>query len=124
MSLELQLAHCNICSGYYSSTVLNSKDLGSPAIIDHYFYHGEPWFTLDKKTFDLSVDRRSADVKVVNFEEHLKDDHKYCTCNNLTASFTTNKQMPTDDTDHDIYFYDLYITYNNFHQDLPARKAI
>ncbi|WDF46280.1 hypothetical protein PQ459_15380 [Chryseobacterium sp. KACC 21268] len=132
MALELQLAHCNICKGYYSSTVLNTKDLSSPEIIDHYFYHGEPWFTLDKKTFDLSVDHQSADVKVVDFEEHLKYDHQYCTCaesqndtlDNLSANLKTNKKVLNEYVDQDIYFYDLYITYNNIHQDLPARQAI
>lgn len=135
MALELQLAHCDACNGYYSSTVLNPRDLNHPDIIDHYFYHGEPWFTLDKKTFDHSVDHQEANVRIVDFEEHIKDDHSYCTCAqkgkqrkdylyHLTPNLNTQKKAIKEYIDQDIYFYDLYITSNNFHQDIPARQAI
>lgn len=136
MALELQLAHCGTCKGYYSSTVVNPNDLQNPKIIDHFFYHGEPWFTLDKKTFVLSTDHQTADVRIVDFEEHQKEDHLYCTCKrtvdskndfkcNLVSNFhnTADKSL-NEYTDEDIYFYDLYITYNNFHNDVPARQAI
>jgi hypothetical protein len=135
MALKLQLAHCGACEGYYSSTVLNTRDLHNPEIIDHYFYHGEPWFTLDRKTFDLSVDHEAAEVRVVDFLEHLENDHSYCQCAHRakvkrehhyyqTASGNAKSKIPAEDSEHDIYFYDLYITYNNFHQDIPVRQAI
>ena len=135
MALKLQLAHCAACNGYYSSTVLNPKDLNHPEIVDHYFYHGEPWFTLDKKKFDQSVDHPDADVRIVDFEEHIKNDNCYCTCASKTKSrkdylyhlipnLHTQKKTIKEYIDQDIYFYDLYITSNNFHQDIPARQAI
>lgn len=135
MALELQLAHCGTCNGYYSSTVVNPNDLQNPKIIDHYFYHGEPWFTLDKKTFGLSTSQQATDVRIVDFEEHQKVDHQYCTCNrmvdskndlkcNLISNTHMSDKTVNEYTEEDIYFYDLYITYNNFHNDVPARQAI
>lgn len=135
MALKLQLAHCDACDGYYSSTVLNPKNINHPDIVDHYFYHGEPWFTLDQKTFDESVDRQSGSIQTVDLDEHIKDDQRYCTCIKkanhkkehlyyLAPNSTRNHKALNDYVDQDIYFYDLYITYNNFHQDIPTRQAI
>ncbi len=135
MALELQLAHCEKCKGYYSSTVLNPQDLNNPEIIDHYFYHGEPWFTLDKKTFDNSIDSCNSQVKIVDLQQHQENDRHYCSCQNnyvvkteknvhQTPKKDLNRKKVKEYIDQDIYFYDLYITYNNFHQDIPARKAI
>jgi hypothetical protein len=133
MALELQLAHCDTCNGYYSSTVLNPKDLDHPEIIDHYFYHGEPWFTLDKKTFD-ALNQQSSNVRIVDFNEHLKDDQRYCTCakNNklkkdsadLSPNRHISRKIISEFIDQDIYFYDLYITSQNYHQDAATRQAI
>lgn len=135
MALELQLAHCEACNGYYSSTVLDTKDLDHPEIIDHYFYHGEPWFTLDKKTFDHSITQQAAKVRIVDFEEHLKDDQCYCTCAksaklkkdfvyHQTPNRNASRKVISEFIDQDIYFYDLYITSHNYHQDIAARQAI
>jgi hypothetical protein len=135
MALKLQLAHCDACNGYYSSTVLNPKDINNPEIIDHYFYHGEPWFTLDKKTFDHSIGQQTDHLHIVDFEEHAKEDGRYCTCANkakhknehlyyLSPNINTNKKALNEYIDQDIYFYDLYITYNNVHQDIPTRQVI
>lgn len=135
MALKLQLAHCAACDGYYSSSVLNHKDLNHPEVIDHYFYHGEPWFTLDKKTFDRSLDHQNAEIQIVDLEDHIKDDKRYCTCANkakhtiehlyyLAPNTNRHKKTLNEYVDQDIYFYDLYITYNNFHQDIPTRQAI
>lgn len=135
MALELQLAHCEACNGYYSSTVLDTRDLNHPEIIDHYFYHGEPWFTLDRKTFDYSLNQQSKHIRIVDFEEHLKDDQRYCNCAKSTKlkkdsvyhqvlSRNASKKAISEFIDQDIYFYDLYITSHNYHQDIPARQAI
>lgn len=135
MALELQLAHCETCNGYCSSTIMNKRDAEHPEIIDHYFYHGEPWFTLDAETFEESVQNRSADVQVVDFEEHLKDDLQYCTCDSTamseskqvayhTANIFSYKSELKEYIQNDNYFYDLYIAYHNFHQDIPTRQAI
>lgn len=133
MALKLQLAQCDACGGYYSSTVLNPKNINHPDIVDHYFYHGEPWFTLDQKTFDESVDRQSGRIQTVDFDEHIKDDQRYCTCVKETnhkkehlyyLAPKLNRKVLIEYVDQDIYFYDLYITYNNFHQDIPTRQAI
>lgn len=135
MALKLQLAHCDACDGYYSSTVLNPKNINHPDIIDHYFYHGEPWFTLDQKTFDEALDRQAGSIQTVDLDEHIKDDQRYCTCGKktkrikehlyyLAPSNNRSKKALTEYVNQDIYFYDLYITYNNFHQDIPTRQAI
>lgn len=42
----------------------------------------------------------------------------------LNDDIFSNRQALSDYIDQDIYFYDLYITYNNFHQDIPTRQAI
>ncbi|TDX86814.1 hypothetical protein [Epilithonimonas xixisoli] len=130
MGLQLQLAQCDTCNGYSSSTVLNPKDLTHPQIIDHYFYHGEPWFTLDQKTFDQSVKHCNTNVRIIDFDEHVEDDEKYCNCgdgkklNIESASIFTDKKKISEYIDQDIYFYDLYITCQNFYQDFSTRKVI
>lgn len=135
MALKLQLAHCDACDGYYSSTVLNPKNINHPDIVDHYFYHGEPWFTLDQKTFDEALDRQTGSIHTVDFYEHIRDDQRYCTCSKKTKHVKEHLYYPspnmnrsrkalTEYVNQDIYFYDLYITYNNFHQDIPTRQAI
>ena len=135
MALELQLAHCEKCSGYCSSTVLNQRDLENPEIIDHYFYHGEPWFTLDKDTFRKSINQKKAQIRIVDFDLHLKDDKRYCSCakNTNGKSGLNSYKIPTiqnllkavdEYTAEDVYFYDLYITAHNYYQDLQARKAM
>lgn len=130
MALQLQLAQCDTCNGYLSSTVLNPNDLTHPQIVDHYFYHGEPWFTLDKNTFDQSIKHGNTNVRIIDFEEHVENDEKYCKCrdrkklSNESPSIFSDKKKISEYIDQDIYFYDLYITCQNFYQDNSTRKAI
>lgn len=47
-----------------------------------------------------------------NYNPHLAQRHFY-------AGAYADKQALKKYIDEDIYFYDLYITYHNFHQDIP-----
>jgi hypothetical protein len=106
MALDLQLTDCNVCNRKYFFTLKNHKNLMNPEA-----------------------------VKQSCFEEQIKDDQQYCTCEKNTLlnkdhiyhqnpNIYSNKKALIDYIDQDIYFYDLYITYNNFHQDIPTRQAI
>ncbi|GGG49426.1 hypothetical protein [Epilithonimonas arachidiradicis] len=136
MSIKLKLAQCNQCKGYRSSTVVNPKDIHHPEVVDHYFYHGEPWFTFNSETFEKSVNYSDITVKVVDLKDHFQNDLCYCTCQHVTAknkdffyyTIPGKGQVKTidfiEDFENDIYFRDLYIIYNNYHQDIPKRQAI
>ena len=134
MSIKLQVAECKLCKGYHSSTILNSKDINHPDIVDHYFYHGEPWFTLNQKTFSKAIDSQHFNIRVVDFSDHIRNDKNYCRCREKDFSKTyfyyqkTNDQQKISaylqDDDFDTLFRDLYIIYNNIHQDVPARQAV
>jgi len=49
-----------------------------------------------------------------NYNPHLAQLYFY-------AGANTDKQALKEYIDEDIYFYDLYITYHNFHQDVPTK---
>ena len=131
MPVKLQLAHCVKCHGYISSLLLNKSYIHHPSVIAPSFHHEEPYFTFDKSTFEKAVRNIDSEVKVVNFNDHLKEAHYYCNCKSTECEGKIKNYIPkyenansNDYTDQDIYFYDLYITYNNVHQDLPRRMAI
>ncbi|KFC19427.1 hypothetical protein [Chryseobacterium sp. FH1] len=131
MPVKLQLANCSHCKGYILSTIINTEDKYHPLILNHYLQHGESRFTLDKKIFDRTVSETMSEIQVVNFKEHLKNQENYCTCNckdkgRIHQFYDKRSSIKTKDenTDQDVYFYDLYLTYNNFHQDIPTRQAI
>lgn len=120
------MAFCTTCNGYSCATPSEKKYCSHPDIIDHFFYHGEPWFTLDHDTFEESVNQENTELRTLNLDEHMKNDHAYCHCIKKAAPQTAKFIHETADTyaepflqenydlDNDIYFKDLY-TYNNFH---------
>lgn len=127
MSIKIQVAVCTECKGYFSAAPLEQKNANHPDIIDHFFYHGEPWFTLDCKTFEKSKKLENTQIVVTDLEEHAKDDHRYCNCKKKEVSaqvkyayeaLQTEKYLPymeKNEMENEIYFKDLYYTYNNFH---------
>lgn len=127
MSIKIQVATCTQCNGYYSAAPLEQKHINHPDIIDHFFYHGEPWFTLDQKTFENCKNYEHTEIIVMDLDEHVKQDHLYCHCNKKVLPVKTNYNYEISDyqkaasviekieTETEIYFKDLYYTYNNFH---------
>ncbi|KQM29936.1 hypothetical protein ASE55_05230 [Chryseobacterium sp. Leaf201] len=105
---------------------MEKKDTGHPEIIDHFFYHGEPWFTLEQETFDRCRGYEHTEIAVVDLHEHAQNDHQYCHCKKnviteekiLSAGPKLQKSIPVAEKyeiETEIYFKDLYYTYNNFH---------
>lgn len=133
MPIEIKIAFCTQCNGYHSATPSDKKDSNNTDIIDHFFYHGEPWFTLDPTTFEKASKLEKTEVKTMSFDEHIKNDHLYCHCSKKRASVKENHNYESVnsisqsvataekyvDADFyfkdDYYFKDLYYTYNNFH---------
>jgi hypothetical protein len=127
MSIQIQVARCTQCKGYTSAAPLEQKHNNHPDIIDHFFYHGEPAFTLDQKTFEKFRNLENTEVTVMDLHEHEKNDHQHCNCIKKPAQKTVHSQkeifsLPKNpfaaekhEMDNEIYFKDLYYTYNNFH---------
>lgn len=127
MSIKIQVAVCTDCSGYYSSAPLEKKDILNPEITDHFFYHGEPWFTLDINGFEKFRKYENTEIKIMELKDHQKQDHLHCHCLKKKAASKKKyvysaskkeKSIPMTekiDAETDIYFKDLYYTYNNFH---------
>ena len=126
MSIKIQVAMCTKCNGYYSSAPLEEKDSNHPEIIDHFFYHGEPWFTLEQDTFNKCKGYAHTEIMVMDLNEHAENDHEYCHCekkvvkegNHIQAVAKKEKNhlvIEKYEVENEIYFKDLYYTYNNFH---------
>lgn len=131
MSIKIKVAFCTECKGYHSATPANQKHADHIDIIDHFFYHGEPWFTLDPETFEKASKLESTDVRTVSLTEHTQHDHMYCHCNKKRAkrrhfSYEYFDSAPAVEkaekytTDADYDFKDLYYTANQFH---PAKNT-
>ena len=103
MASELQSLQCTACKGKFSSTLLKHEVINNCEIRNNsYFKLGEEHYCSCEKNWE---------VKGAQFYS--------------TAPATDwSKNEIVDYIDQDIYFYDLYITYNNFHQDIPTKKAI
>lgn len=126
MSIQIKIAFCTECNGYHSATPSDQKNYNHTDIIDHFFYHGEPWFTLDPATFEHATSLENTEVRTINLDEHVMQDHLYCHCEKKTAS-TKNKYdyqsiepvsaiaAAEKYNDIEYYFSDLYYTYNTFH---------
>lgn len=127
--INIKIAFCLECGGYHSATPADQTQINHPEIIDHYFYHGEPWFTLDLKTFKKSAILEKTEVKILSLNQHKKNDHKYCHCKKNVVRATKTKAsvfsfsetaMPViqkykNDFEADIYFRDVYQLSYNFH---------
>jgi hypothetical protein len=127
MSIKIKVAFCTECNGYYCATPAERKDCKHPDIIDHFLYHGEPWFTLDSHTFEHYKKYENLEFRTISFQEHVEKDHLYCHCKKkmraektvymyeLKKTENTNESIEKHEVDTDIYFRDLYYTYNTFH---------
>ncbi|MFL9832587.1 hypothetical protein [Chryseobacterium terrae] len=124
--IYIKVAYCQKCSGYHASTYADSSQKNNPEIIDHYFYHGEPFFTFNQSSFKKSEQLEYTEVKIISLDEHQKDDLKYCGCKkkrklklvaqNITFS-ESSTQLPKYDEvpETEIYFRDIYRLSYNFH---------
>jgi len=99
MASELLSAPCEKCSGVCLSTGMNHRHLNSK---------------MTKRIKDLQHPCVCANDTSIKNE---LQQHK-------ALSRNASKKDIREYINQDIYFYDLYITSNNFHQDLPTRKAI
>ncbi|MDH6253338.1 hypothetical protein M2347_003065 [Chryseobacterium sp. H1D6B] len=127
MSIKIKVAFCKECNGYYSSTPAEKNNNNHPDIIDHFLYHGEPWVTLDHQAFEQYKNYENLEVRTVSLQQHMKKDHLYCTCKKkiqikkavymyeLKKTENNNDPIEKYEVDTDIYFRDLYYTYNTFH---------
>ena len=78
--INIKVAFCEECEGYHCATPADNSLINHPEIIDHYFYHGEPWFTLDLETFNNTKIIDDAQVKIISLKMHRENDYKYCKC--------------------------------------------
>ncbi|MCD1117411.1 hypothetical protein [Chryseobacterium turcicum] len=124
--IYIKVAFCQKCSGYHASTYADSSQKNNPEIIDHYFYHGEPYFTLNPSSFSKAEQLEYTTIKTIPLKEHKKNDHKYCGCKKkIKAVFVTQKinfsESSTitpkyeDVSEVEIYFRDIYRLSYNFH---------
>jgi hypothetical protein len=134
LSISINVAFCTNCKGYCSATPSDKKLLNHPDIIDHFFYHGEPWFTLDHKTFERKTQFQDIEIKTMDLSVHKTDDHQYCHCKKTRKSAkSTPITQPSkveyaqsasemNEIESDLYFTDLYHTYYNFHAQNASMK--
>lgn len=123
----IKVAFCQKCSGYHASTYADSSQKNNPEIVDHYFYHGEPYFTFNQASFNKAEQLEYTEVKIILLKEHRKNDLQYCGCKKkpkkLSAiiqsiSFSeSSTQMPKYEevSETEIYFRDVYRLSYNFH---------
>lgn len=129
MSIKIQVAQCTECKGYTSAAPLETKHTFHPEVVDHFFYHGEPAFTLDLKTFEKFKNLENTEVLIMDLKEHEENDHLHCSCVKKPAQKPIYSQTQKEiygipknpfaadkhEVENEIYFKDLYYTYNNFH---------
>jgi hypothetical protein len=122
----IKVAFCQKCSGYHASTYADASQKNNPEIIDHYFYHGEPFFTLNQSSFGKAEQLEYTTIKTVQLNEHRKNDLNYCGCKKKlksplvtqNISFSeSSTQVPKYEevSEVEIYFRDVYRLSYNFH---------
>jgi len=128
ISINIRVAFCTTCRGYYAATPVNKEHCNHPEIIDHFFYHGEPWFTLNNNTFEKMTSNNHTEIRILELSEHRTHDHQYCYCSKKALPTKLVEEKPVIDKKNmssvrdyyevyaDVYFKDLYHTYNNFHE--------
>lgn len=126
-SINVKVAFCTECKGYYAATPAKKEDCNHPEIIDHYFYHGEPHFTLNQRSFESNTQLSNTEVRILKLSDHQANDHQHCNCVKTIEQrkTVTLKSEPKEhklitstensEMEADVYFTDLYCTYNNFH---------
>ena len=101
MVLELHWQHCAECDGSYCSTTLSPIPLKQAKLAER--------VTGNNPKYCICADKNPS--------------RKYSQYEKTTERKASSKAI-SEFINEDIYFYDLYITYNNFHQDLPMNQAI
>ncbi|UFH33110.1 hypothetical protein LNP04_05150 [Chryseobacterium sp. C-71] len=126
-SINVKVAFCTECKGYYAATPTKKEDCNHPEIIDHYFYHGEPYFTLNQRSFESNTQLSNTEVRILKLSDHQANDHQHCNCvkdivqrKKIASKSEYNESKLITSTENsemeaDVYFTDLYCTYNNFH---------
>lgn len=124
--INIKVAFCQQCGGYHSATPADLNQVNHPEIEDHFFYHGEPWFTLNHDTFKKAEMLEETEVRTVSLHQHREYDYMYCKCSKKVKSVTktpvyqfsgTQYTAPLQKTEseNDIYFRDVYRLCYNFH---------
>jgi len=125
-TINVKVAFCTQCKGYYAAAPLRKEDNNHPEIIDHYFYHGEPYFTLNSNMFEENTQYSYTDIRIVELSEHQASDHQHCCCKKEMKTLE-HVEKPKyreskveinpekSEMESDVYFQDLYYTYDNFH---------
>ncbi|MCX8534067.1 hypothetical protein [Chryseobacterium luquanense] len=126
-NIYIKVAFCKNCGGYHSSAPENLSQINHPEIIDHYFYHGEPWFTLNQSVFETAALMNATEVKRMNLNDHRENDQDYCLC---AKKIQTVTKTPFDQFSvysntisaakqsveaEEFYFRDVYQLCYNFH---------
>ncbi|MFY1045812.1 hypothetical protein [Chryseobacterium sp. GP-SGM7] len=126
-NVYVRVAFCKNCGGYHSSAPENLSQINHPEIIDHYFYHGEPWFTLEESVFEIAAMKDATEIKTLHINDHQKNDQDYCFC---TKKILTVTKTPFDQFSvysntipatkqavetEEFYFRDVYQLCYNFH---------
>ena len=124
--INIKVAFCLQCGGYHSSAPADFSQVNDPEVTDHFFYHGEPWFTLNKETFEKALLLEDTVVKTLSLSNHKINDKKYCKC--TRSPKPVNKiqvySFPVSDeilmnknqvSDSELYFTEVYRLCYNFH---------
>lgn len=124
-NINIKVAFCQNCGGYHSATPADYNQIDHPEIIDHFFYHGEPWFTLDPEIFKKAEMLENTVTKILPLHHHQIYDYMYCTCVKeikkdkcRVYTFTVPNYTPAvkkTDKEIDAYFRDVYSLCYNFH---------
>jgi len=123
--INIKVAFCQQCGGYHSSTPADLSQVNHPEIVDHFFYHGEPWFTLCHQTFKKAELLEETEVRMVPLNQHREYDYMYCRCNKKVKKGTvvplyqflqSHYSQPITKTEYenDLYFRDVYRLCYNF----------
>ncbi len=123
--INLKVAYCTQCDGYRTSIVTSKINNKHDDVIDHYLYHGSPWFTFDYQVFSEISSKKDVEIREVGLSQHRKNDRKYCTCDQvsthevitaITPKVVAKKhRISTDFSDADYYFRDVYHLASMFH---------
>jgi len=124
--INIMVAFCQKCGGYHSAAPADQSQVDHPEIVDHFFYHGEPWFTLDQDTFKKATMLEETEVRTVSLNHHREYDYMYCKCSKKVKTTTktpvyqfagSNYAAPVQqkaESEIDVYFRDVYSLCYNF----------
>jgi len=88
--INIMVAFCQECGGYHSAAPADPNQIDHPEIVDHFFYHGEPWFTLNQETFKKAAMLEATEVRTVSLNHHREYDYMYCKCSKKSKNSNQN----------------------------------